>query len=158
MEQLNHKKVTEPGVDKLIVFFKAACLLLAMSLNSCFSTVKQDFYLTNNNGGYTLKSTFGSTYPETDSILVFGYTRDVETNAPLMSSTVQFYCDTSLSEEKGYYELRIKKGLDVDSYFTAVSLGYKRVETTILNTAGLDSLRIDFFLEKDTTPIFHCNQ
>jgi len=123
---------------------------------SCNRSNDRDFRLNDNKGGYTVEFQ-SSKNNERDSLVVKGNVYDQDSKKPLAATFINFYCEKVQTDATGFYQFKIHLNLDVEYFFRAISIGYKTVNTEIIPLIKSDTLIIDFYLDKDETPIFHCN-
>ena len=109
-----------------------------------------------NRGGYYLTYLKQANHQRTDSTVIFGTVYDVDSKEPLVASIVHFFCETSIADNDGRYSFLTKPDLDVKAFLKVRSLGYKGVLTEQFSINS-DSVRIDFYMQQDDTPIFHCD-
>ncbi|WP_452610968.1 hypothetical protein [Roseivirga echinicomitans] len=112
---------------------------------------------TANNGGYKIEKFVNEGLIRIDSVVIFGQIRDVETNEAITQAYVSWYCQEAISSTDGNYKFKIQGQVDISSYFTAKTLGYRTLETKMFKTVSGDSIRLDFLLEPDYRPIMHCD-
>lgn len=159
MEIAKIKKEIMQGVNKLYRVLKSpilGALIIIITIYSC-NLFDDKLTPTANNGGYKIEKFVNKDLISNDSVVLFGQIRDVETNEAITQAYVSWYCEEGISSIKGNYKFKIPGGVDIDSYFTGKALGYKTVETKMLQTVSGDSIKIDFLLEPDYRPIIHCD-
>jgi hypothetical protein len=119
--------------------------------SACTTGGIRGFYRHSNAGGYTWSQAQGSS----DSLTIQGGIYDVATHTPLSGGLVYFYCQKISADSVGRYRFQVPKGLAAAHIFKAVAFGYKMVETTVLQPQS-DVMRLDFYLEANTEPIYDC--
>ncbi len=136
--------------------FKSVFLiLLILILSSCSKKINTNICPNNNKGGYKYEFS-KKTRNSSDSLFVHGYFYDLESNQSLNGSSIHFYCQKILSKDNGYYSFKISSNLALDYFFKGISFGYKTVITNLILPKS-DTLQLNFYLEIDTTPIYHCD-
>lgn len=116
---------------------------------------ENNFHLSNNDGGYSLEFlNIGSV--KSDSLTIYGSFYDLKTKEPLGGSTVRFYCKNIMTDTGGYFYFKLNSRLNSEYFFKGISIGYKTVITDSILLMS-DSLQLNFYLEKDDTPIYNCD-
>jgi len=121
---------------------------------SCGSESNLTLRPTNNKGGYSISIAKNPGLHRSDSILIYGYVKDIEQNTALVSSFVKAGCIPVRAGTDGFY--RLKEIATDKIYLTCSWIGYKSIETEFLKLTRGDSVRVDFFLAPDDRPLINC--
>ncbi|WP_347158583.1 hypothetical protein [Pontibacter chitinilyticus] len=136
-------------MNKIVLNF--GLLLLVSGCCNLNSPMKPTY----NNGGYTFKKYKTKSLLAEDSVIISGKITDLNTNKPLVFSTLKLGC-ISQQTTSGGYKLNIRP-FNVKSQLQAIPLGYLSVETEPFVSHSGDSIVIDFYVVKDESMIIDCN-
>jgi hypothetical protein len=133
---------------------KLSLLILIVLIIGCSKKIQNELVPNNNSGGYSFE--FKNTKNGmSDSLLITGGFFDLKTRQPLGGSSVHFYCQKIMTDSIGNFNFKLSSGLKSDYFFRGVSIGYKTVITDFISLKS-DTLKLNFYLDEDTTPIYHC--
>lgn len=131
-------------------------LVLAMSiliLMAC-QAANNKMMPTYNKGGYMINMLNDGNSSLNDSIIIKGYVRDYATKTNLDHSVISIGCIKVLTNESGFFYLKYKS-ISNKTSITAVSIGYRTVETAPLDLVK-GTVTIDFLLALDDRPLLNC--
>src|SRR5690606_23614284 len=96
-----------------------------------------------NEGGYKMHiNSEGETLNE---VHIFGKVVDVLSKKPLSHTELTIGCYKVQTLTDGNYSFKIKSSNDANTFVTAISIGYKTIETAFF-PLNKDSINIDFYL------------
>lgn len=155
MATLRPRKKLMQDVKKILIF--ASLLLFGFTLSLGVDSFNQDSLLkpNNNRGGYMIKEVESSVE---GLIEITGVIRDIDTNEALVGTTVKLMCYEVSVDADGKYKLAIPKPVELEYFLECFSLGYKKVQTENLKISDYQSLNLDFFLEEQSSIIYHCDE
>ena len=137
-----------------VKILKLSLFIPVVLILGCSKKIQNELLPHNNRGGYSYE--FKNIRSKmSDSLFVTGRFYDLDTKQPLGGSSLDFYCQKFMTEINGSYNFKISSRLNSDYFFRGTSIGYKSVITDYILLKS-DTLELNFFLEKDTTPIYHC--
>ncbi len=125
-------------------------LIFICFIISCKTNLKP----TNNNGGYTISVLKNNSLHNNDSIVIYGYIKEIDQNEPLKGAIIKAGCYSVNVDNDGFYKIRERT--EVRMYITGMWIGYKSVESEFFKSQRGDSIKIDFFLTPDDRPLINC--
>src|SRR5690349_21537957 len=106
---------------------------------------------TYNNGGYTVSESKIAV----GKVVITGTVKDITTQAALSSATIKLGCDIYQTDGSGAYQISVAPGV-AQLFLSCRAIGYRSIETERFTLKEGDSVKIDFLLIQDDTPLINC--
>jgi hypothetical protein len=131
-------------------------LIIVCSISLSCSNTKSILLPTNNLGGYTIVKQ-GSTELDNLRISIIGKVYDISNKNPISGTVIKMGCYQTITKSDGSYKFELTKGgFDVPVYLSAISIGYKSIETKIFDLVMSSNFEVNFYLSEDDRPLYNC--
>lgn len=88
---------------------------------------------------------------------ITGKVYDIKNNEPLSNVRLSIGCIKIQNSSNGEYSFVIKSNLKDNLLFIeAISIGYKTIQTSLINIVDKNEINIDFYLSEDDRPFINC--